>query len=116
MNAVPIEPTNATTPVIQVSARRPRQAAMKNFPHRCTTMTAKKISVLHRCSELTKWPVPERVPPGGSAQGQQPARDQHDHEGGEGEHPEDVDPGGDVDRLAVREGLPRRNQRRDPGA
>ena len=59
MNAVPIEPTNATTPVIQVSARRPRQAAMKNFPHRCMTMTAKKISVLHRCSELTKWPVPE---------------------------------------------------------
>ena len=59
MNAVPIEATNATTPVIQVSARRPRQAAMKNFPHRCMTMTAKKISVLHRCSELTEWPVPE---------------------------------------------------------
>ena len=57
MNAVPIEPRNATTPVIQVSARRPRQAAMQNFPHRWMTMKAKNSSTLHRCSEFTKWPT-----------------------------------------------------------
>ncbi len=49
-----MEPTKATTPVIQVSARRPRHAAMKNFPHRWITMKAKNNSTLHRCSELTK--------------------------------------------------------------
>ena len=34
VKAVPMEPRKPTTPVIQVSARLPRQAAMKNFPHR----------------------------------------------------------------------------------
>ena len=59
MNAVPMEPTNATAPVIQVSARRPRHAAIANLPHRWITMQAKKSSTLHRCSELTKWPRDE---------------------------------------------------------
>ena len=59
MKAVAIETRNAIAPVIQVSARRPRQAAMKNFPHRWTTMKKKNSSVLHRCVLLTKWPSEE---------------------------------------------------------
>lgn len=59
MNAVPIELTNATTPVIQVRARWPRHAAIQNLPHRWITIAAKKISTLHRCSEFTKWPNEE---------------------------------------------------------
>ena len=54
MNAVPIEPTKATAPVIHVSARLPRQAAMKNLPHKWMTMQAKNNSTLHRCMEFTK--------------------------------------------------------------
>ncbi len=47
------------TPVAQVSLRLPRQAAMKNLPHRWMTMKKKKHSTLHRCVEFTKWPVDE---------------------------------------------------------
>jgi hypothetical protein len=39
VKAVPMEPRNATAPVIQVRARRPHQAAMKNLPHRWMAMT-----------------------------------------------------------------------------
>ena len=59
MNAVAIETRKATAPVIQVSARRPRQAAMKNLPHRWTTMKKKNSSVLQRCRLLKKWPTEE---------------------------------------------------------
>src|SRR5215475_5002760 len=59
VNAVAIDPTNATAPVIQVRVRRPRQAAMKNLPHRWITMVAKNSSTLHRWVELTKWPAEE---------------------------------------------------------
>src|SRR5262252_1768177 len=52
VNAVPIEPRNATAPVTQVSARAPRQAAMKNLPHRWITMTKKNSSTLHRCRQV----------------------------------------------------------------
>ena len=36
--------TKATPPVIQVMVRFPRQAAMKNLPHRWITMKKKKSS------------------------------------------------------------------------
>ena len=48
------EATNATTPVIQVSARRPRQAAIQNFPHKWITMNAMNSSTDHRCMLLKK--------------------------------------------------------------
>ena len=54
-----MEITKLTTPVIQVARRLPRQAAMKNFPHRWTTMAKKKISTDHRCIELMNSPVPD---------------------------------------------------------
>ena len=57
MKAAAIEIRKATTPVIHVSRRFPRQAAMKNFPHRWMTMKKKKASTLQRCRELTKSPV-----------------------------------------------------------
>ncbi len=60
MKAVPTEATNATAPVTQVSARRPRQAAMKNLPHRWITMKNMNSSTLHRCRLLTKCPVAEK--------------------------------------------------------
>jgi hypothetical protein len=41
------EATKATTPVIQVIARRPRQADIQNFPHRWMTRKAMKSSTLH---------------------------------------------------------------------
>src|SRR5664279_2880879 len=59
VNAVPIEPTNATAPVTQVNPRLPRQAAMKNLPHRWITMNTKNNSTLHKCVEFTKWPADE---------------------------------------------------------
>ncbi len=57
MKAAPTEITNDTTPVIQVARRLPRQAAMKNLPHKWTTMAKKNTSTLHRWSELTKRPT-----------------------------------------------------------
>ena len=59
MKAAPTETTKDTTPVTQVARRLPRQAAMKNLPHRWMTMAKKKTSTLHRCRELTKRPVVE---------------------------------------------------------
>ena len=52
-----IEHTNATTPVTQVMARRPRQAAIQNFPHRWMTKKAMKASTLHRWRLLKKCPT-----------------------------------------------------------
>ncbi len=57
MNAVAMEMTKARTPVIQVALRLPRQAAMRNFTQRCTTMNMKKNSVLHKCVEFTNSPT-----------------------------------------------------------
>src|SRR3982751_75830 len=54
-----MDATKATTPVTQVSVRLPRQAAIQNFAHRCTTMKTKNSSTLHRCSEFTKCPSEE---------------------------------------------------------
>src|SRR5437762_8841293 len=54
-----MEPRNATAPVTQVIARRPRQAAMKNLPHRWMTMVKKNSSTLHRCRPLTNRPTEE---------------------------------------------------------
>ena len=51
------EATNATTPVIHVSARRPRQAAIQNLPHKWMTSTAMNSSTLHRCRLLKKCPT-----------------------------------------------------------
>ncbi len=51
------EARNATTPVIQVIARRPRQAAIQNLPHRWMTMKAMNSSTLHKCRLLKKWPT-----------------------------------------------------------
>ena len=51
------ETTNATTPVIQVRARLPRQAAIQNLPHRWMTSRAMNSSTLHRCRLLKKWPT-----------------------------------------------------------
>ena len=51
------EATKATTPVIQVRARRPRQAAIQNLPHRWMTSSAMNSSTLHRCRLLKKWPT-----------------------------------------------------------
>ncbi len=45
------------TPVIQVRARRPRQAAIQNLPHRWITRKAMNSSTLHRCMLLKKWPA-----------------------------------------------------------
>ncbi len=50
------EATNATTPVIQVSARRPRHAAIQNFAHKWITSSAMNSSTLHRCRLLKKCP------------------------------------------------------------
>ena len=63
MNAAATETRKEITPVAQVSRRFPRQAAMKNLPHRWITMKKKKASTLHRCRELTKCPVDGDVPP-----------------------------------------------------
>ena len=60
MKAAPIEITKAITPVIQVSRRLPRQAAMKNLPHRWMTMKKKKASTDQRCSEFTNRPTLDR--------------------------------------------------------
>ena len=49
--------TKATTPVIQVRRRRPRQAAIQNLPHRWMTMKAMNASTLHRWRLLKKWPT-----------------------------------------------------------
>src|SRR5581483_2599375 len=51
------EARKATTPVIQVSARRPRQAAIQNLPHRWMTSSAMNSSTLHRCRLLKKCPT-----------------------------------------------------------
>src|SRR5215472_2707829 len=48
---------NATTPVIHVAARRPRQAAIQNFPHKWITISAMNSSTLHRCKLLKKCPT-----------------------------------------------------------
>ena len=50
------EATKATTPVIQVQARLPRQAAIQNLPHKWMTRKAMNSSTLHRCRLLKKWP------------------------------------------------------------
>ena len=78
MNAVPIEATNATTPVTQVSARLPRQAAIQNLPHRWITMNAKNSSTLHRCSEFTKCPSDETCHQAAPPTASTAAGDQHD--------------------------------------
>ena len=52
MKAVTTEAMNAITPVIQVSARRPRQAAIQNLPHRWMTMKAMNSSTDHRWTLL----------------------------------------------------------------
>ncbi len=59
MNAAPTDTRKDTAPVIHVSRRLPRHAAMKNLPHRWITMKKKKNSTLHRCSEFTKCPAVE---------------------------------------------------------
>ena len=51
------EAMKATTPVIQVAARRPRQAAIQNLPHRWMTSSAMNSSTLHRCRLLKKCPT-----------------------------------------------------------
>ena len=51
------EAANATTPVIQVIARRPRQAAIQNLAHRWMTISAMNSSTLHRCRLLKKCPT-----------------------------------------------------------
>ena len=92
MKAVAIESRNVTTPVIQVSARPPRQAAMKYLPQRWMTMAKKKISTLQRCSELTKWPIDELCHHCGPRIARMhPVRDDDD-QGGQRRHAEDVDP------------------------
>ena len=116
MNAVPIEPRNATTPVIQVSARLPRQAAIQNLPQRWITMKAKNSSTLHRCRELTKWPTPEVCHHAAPPMRQHAARGEDDDERRQREHAEDVDPRADVDRLPVGQRLPRWHGVLEPGA
>ncbi len=59
MKAVPTEARKQTAPVIQVSARLPRHAAMKNLPHRWITMNAMKSSTPHRWTLLTYLPTAE---------------------------------------------------------
>ena len=51
------EATNATTPVIQVILRLPRQAAIQNLPHRWMTKKAMKASTLHKWRLLKKCPT-----------------------------------------------------------
>jgi hypothetical protein len=51
------EARNATTPVIQVSARRPRQAAIQNLGHKWMTSSAMNSSTLHTCRLLKKCPT-----------------------------------------------------------
>ena len=57
MKAVPSEAKKQTTPVIQVSARRPRQAAIQNFPHRWMTMKMKNSCTLQKCKLLVNLPT-----------------------------------------------------------
>ena len=52
-----MEARKATIPVIQVRARRPRQAAIQNLPHRWMTSSAMNSSTLHRCKLLKKCPT-----------------------------------------------------------
>ena len=49
---------NVIAPLIQVRLRPPRQAAMKNLPHRWMTMKKKKSSTAHRWMLLKKCPTP----------------------------------------------------------
>ena len=66
-----IEARKAITPVIQVIARRPRHAAIQNFPQRWMTSRAMNSSTLHRCRLLKKWPTGlvchQSVPPSAMA-------------------------------------------------
>ena len=75
--AATTEATKATTPVIQVAVRRPRQAAIQNFPHRWMTSSAMNSSTLHRCG-LLKWPTGfvchQSVPPSAIANPETMAR------------------------------------------
>ena len=87
--------------MIQVARRRPRHAAMKNLPHRWTTMAKKKTSTLHRCSELTNSPTVDTCHQVGPEDGQHHAGEDHHDEGGEGEDAEDVDPRRHIGGLAV---------------
>ena len=104
MNAVPIDAMNATAPVIQVIARLPRHDAIQNFPQRWTTIKAMNSSTLHRCVLLTKWPTSEPCHHAGlPRRARRPS--QHDDERSDRGDTEDVDPGGDVDRLLVGEQL-----------
>ncbi len=50
------EARNATTPVTQVQARLPRQAAIQNLPHKWMTSRAMNSSTLQRWRLLKKWP------------------------------------------------------------
>ncbi len=58
MNAAAIEIKNVIAPLIHVRLRPPRQAAMKNFPHRWMTMKKKNSSTDHRWMLLKKCPTP----------------------------------------------------------
>ena len=102
----------------QVSARRPRQAAIQNLPHRWITINAKNSSTLQRCTEFTKWPEGRGVPPAAPPTVRTRPGDEHHHEGRQRQHPEHVDPGGDVGGLPVRAapGPAARTARADHGA
>src|SRR3954465_13392775 len=50
---------NATAPVIHTIARRPRHAAIQNFPQRWTTMKTKKSWTLQKCKLLVNRPTDE---------------------------------------------------------
>ena len=69
-------------------------------------MTAKNSSTLHRWSEFTKWPSDEVCHQAGPPIASTHAGGEDDHERGQRQHAEDVDPRGDVRRLPVGERLP----------
>ena len=73
-----MEARNATTPVIQVIARRPRQAAIQNFPHRWMTMKTKNSWTLQKCMLLVNRPERRRVVPGWTGEGEHEARREHE--------------------------------------
>ena len=106
MNAVPIEVTNGTTPVIQVSARsaaprgHPELAPQVDDHEREEQLDAPQV---HRVDE-----VAERrdVPPRRAAHGEHAPETSTTTSGREGQDAEDIDPRRDVDRLPVRERLP----------
>ena len=101
VNAVTIEARNVATPKIHVIALRPRHAAMKNFPHRWTTIAKKNSSTRPQVARVHEAADRRDVPPLRTLDREEAAGRDHDAKRRGRHDAEDVDPRCDVRRLAV---------------